>query len=382
MVTEGKYDMNRNLLLLRKIDSLLLSHQPSKSTAEQKIEDSEDELSYHLGQSDEVIRFTQDMTFCIVKKALSVGMNDAEISVILEFKMMPSTVTNFPEKCLKRPGYSHEHAMSIIDEIKGEMSINESIRLKLGSGIHQMMGALWRFPYVSKFILLCVEHNSVLAKKLIAFFRNVFNADLTLDQIKEIIKKDAANEDVLYDCFVCTNISHLNSAQRKQLGNAKYVRKQFAGFRPEFLYKGDLDLKHGSFFNDNDSVAIMKGSSTYTMEPTSVYAQVMATFGKKLISGPSGSTVAMFVTAFEFAEMPRTSLNYALFLGCCIANYIPAYHTLTEILMSFTDELDDYILQRKFSLDNDPVQYSIDFMRYNGADVSSFDSAAGMKHAV
>ena len=328
-------------------------------------------------ENEKVIRFTQEMTFRIIKKATDLGMSDSEISVILEFKnMRPSEKDRFPENCLRRPGYSKEHAKNILGRIRNTTEINDEIRQCLGKGIHQMMGALWRFPYVPKFIMLCVDSNTILSEKLMFFFRQVFNADLSLDQIKEIIgdvdDSNNGNTDVLYDCFVSSNLLHLSSAQRKYLGNSKYIRKGCDPIRVEVSKLEEIGNKHSSMFTDSDSTVVMKGSAPYIIDQGSVYAKVMKQFGRTLLSGPSGSTVAMFVTAFELTEMPRTSLNYALFLGCCIANYIPVYHTLTEVLMSFTDEVEEYVMHKKFRLDDDPVKYSIDFMHFNGLDFPLF----------
>ncbi len=236
----------------------------------------------------------------------------------------------------------------------------------MGDGIHQMMAALWNITYCAPFALKCIEKDAVLNHKLVAFFRTVFNADLPFKKIKEIIESSESNFDIIYDCFASANQTHLKSIQRKQLGNARYVRQRQEKFQASYIEEKNVGAGHLSLFKDSKGHSAMKGNSKYNIDPDSNYAQVMRIFNRKLLAGPSGSTLASFITTFEFVGLEKTSTNIALFLACSIANYIPAYHTLTEILLTFTDEVEYYMLPKPFDLKNDPVKYSLDVMDFNG----------------
>jgi hypothetical protein len=339
----------------------------SKAEPFKKEDLSEEKLSEYMSGNRAVIAFTQNIAFKIIQKALEVGMSIEAIADLLEIKYMPPDIEGFPNHSLMKPGYTKVNAMNIVRSIQRQLLIPDETRKLMGDGINQIMGALWNVTYSMEFALLCVQNNNVLANKLIWFFKAVFNADFSLKQIVDIISKDKYNIDILFDCFASANQTHYSSVQRKQLGNSKYVRRRVDNFKPEFVKRASAGNGHDSLFYDSTgSDAIMKGSSKYDIVPDSNYAQVMNMYNRKYLAGPSGSTVASFITCFELVGMTKSSSNIALFLGCSIANYIPAYHTLTEVLMSFTDEVDLYMLPKRFDLKNDPVLYAIEVMQYNG----------------
>ena len=84
----------------------------------------------------------------------------------------------------------------------------------------------------------------------------------------------------------------------------------------------------------------------------------MDKYDKPYIGGPSGSTSLLYITLFHFYQFPFTYKNKILLLGSLIADYIPLWHTIPEILLSAYPEFKDKKIP-KYTLDKDPVLYSI-----------------------
>ena len=57
------------------------------------------------------------------------------------------------------------------------------------------------------------------------------------------------------------------------------------------------------------------------------------------LAGPSGSTSILYINLFKFYSFPETKENKVMLLCVIIADYIPLWHTLSEILLSSTIEL-------------------------------------------
>jgi len=92
------------------------------------------------------------------------------------------------------------------------------------------------------------------------------------------------------------------------------------------------------------------------------YAKIMDKSNEPYLSGPSGSTAILYINLFEFYSLPSTIHNKILLLCVIIADYIPLWHTLPEILLSANIELHPSNIPNYY-LDMDPVDYVNDIIK-------------------
>ena len=62
----------------------------------------------------------------------------------------------------------------------------------------------------------------------------------------------------------------------------------------------------------------------------------MKKYKRPYIAGPSGSTMLLYNLLFNVIGLRKDSHTPAKMLGFIIGDYIPHFHTLTEILLSFS----------------------------------------------
>jgi len=163
--------------------------------------------------------------------------------------------------------------------------------------------------------------------------------------------------------FVVYGISpNLDSLYRKNLANNLYIREK------DFAYKTALispdNLKQGDYTKDSGLDRIMMGNAFYKINENSVFALLMKKFGRKYQAGPSGSCILMHVLLFDLVKIEKSISNRILLLGCCIGHYVPYFHSLPEILLSYSNEIfPDF---EKYKLNDDPVVYAVNVLTRRG----------------
>ncbi len=96
----------------------------------------------------------------------------------------------------------------------------------------------------------------------------------------------------------------------------------------------------------------------YKIDKKMPYAKIMEKMNEPYLSGPSGSTSILYINLFEFYSFPKTKENKVMLLCLIIADYIPLWHTLPEILLSANVELQPFGIPN-YTLDEEPVNYAL-----------------------
>jgi hypothetical protein len=107
--------------------------------------------------------------------------------------------------------------------------------------------------------------------------------------------------------------------------------------------------------DDYNNYSIYDARNFYEIDKKMPYAKIMDKFGQQYLGGPSGSTAILFISLFDFYSFPATKENKIMLLCVIIADYIPLWHTLPEILLSSNIELKKYV--SNYELTEDPVDY-------------------------
>jgi hypothetical protein len=106
--------------------------------------------------------------------------------------------------------------------------------------------------------------------------------------------------------------------------------------------------------NYND-YSIYDSRNFYKVDSKMPYAKIMKKNGETYLGGPSGSTSILYISLFDFYSFHETKENKILLLCVIIADYIPLWHTLSEILLSSNVELMKYV--SRYDITDNSVDY-------------------------
>ena len=100
----------------------------------------------------------------------------------------------------------------------------------------------------------------------------------------------------------------------------------------------------------------------YEIDKKMPYAKIMNKLNEPYLAGPSGSTSILYINLFKFYSFPETKENKVMLLCVIIADYIPLWHTLSEILLSSNIELQPYI-SVDYNLKDNPIDYVVKIIK-------------------
>jgi hypothetical protein len=106
--------------------------------------------------------------------------------------------------------------------------------------------------------------------------------------------------------------------------------------------------------NYND-YSVYDARNFYQIDKKMPFAKIMNKTEQSYIGGPSGSASILYISLFDFYCFPTTKANKILLLCVIIADYIPLWHNLSEILLSSDIELNKYV--SGYQLTDDPIDY-------------------------
>jgi hypothetical protein len=101
---------------------------------------------------------------------------------------------------------------------------------------------------------------------------------------------------------------------------------------------------------------IYDANNIYDIENHSPYSEIMKEYGEPYLGGPSGSASILFISLFEFYGYPKNKINKVMLLCLIIADYIPLWHTLPEILLSTNIEMESMTIPT-YTINKEPVHY-------------------------
>ncbi len=111
-----------------------------------------------------------------------------------------------------------------------------------------------------------------------------------------------------------------------------------------------------------DDYSIYDARNFYLIDDKMPYAQIMKLNDEQYLAGPSGSTSILYINLFDFYGLKKTKKNKIMILCLIIADYIPLWHTLPEILLSANIELKPYNTPN-YHLEKDPVDYVVKLIK-------------------
>jgi len=156
----------------------------------------------------------------------------------------------------------------------------------------------------------------------------------------------------------------VDSIYRTNLGNMNFFRERLTTFMHNKTNYIKINNCNKSIINNDkySKYGIYNSTERYEITKRMPYSKIMTKFKKPFIGGPSGSTGVMYITLFHLYMYPFTHKNKILLLGMLIADYIPLWHTISEILLIAYPEFKDKKIV-KYTLEKNTVIYSINLLK-------------------
>uniref|UniRef100_A0A6C0KSE3 Uncharacterized protein n=1 Tax=viral metagenome TaxID=1070528 RepID=A0A6C0KSE3_9ZZZZ len=208
----------------------------------------------------------------------------------------------------------------------------------------QIMGAIYKFTYDTKFITKIVAFDLDLQNLIVEKFRIYFAVppDFNFDDLQELISKSKG------DWFIPWLITYTTSSKQNLVRHnlnydSDYVRAwiksdttpQYINACSDKLLESDIGL-----CTKDQKVQILKGNSHYQPVKDGIFENVMKKYGKEVIAGPSGSSVMTYQLVFNILKICKGTKDKIMLLLCIIGDYYPVHHSIPEILMIYPEEAD------------------------------------------
>lgn len=316
-----------------------------------------DEIKFSciLKDNTKIQRFLIKILIKLVKKLLDFG--ESPKSIINSMVEKYNDDTNY----LLKPGLSRSVSKQVVNYVK-EKKYSKIYNLLEGSNkYHGVMGATYEFmskfrPGFQDFVLYCIDSNKNLRKIVESRIKKLLCLpdSITWKKIKELVGDSKPNMDI-YLSMIVDVVNCPESNFRRNLAKAPYIRSS-AG---DNIYTQNPKLENNCHkdITRNSKALVVTANTWYNIDGT-FFQNIMNYYNRPSISGPSGSIILQNDLAFKLLNIKETRKNQLLILCCSIADYIPYYHTLTEILISYSHELN-----LKYTLDKDPVEFTTKLLK-------------------
>jgi hypothetical protein len=268
------------------------------------------------------------------------------------------------KKYLLRPGIEVRGDEAAYRAAIYQVAVNKCISKTLDEcSLNQFMGAIYHVTTSKRLvgiILLYKQHvatfnpgsktNSTVIMKLLGFIKEVFYLpdSFSVGDLVEFVGTptmgaDPENIDFLLDfCLFKLPDSKKLSVVRRNLNNLSYIRvrvgdKTMSSYSTSSLTTSEDCPK----FADNIA-NMVEGDSYYNVPQNSLFRKLCEKYNRRVKAGISGSTIMWMNFCFFVLDIEASRANTELLLLCIIADFVPKYHSLTEVIMAYNREVSMY----------------------------------------
>lgn len=274
---------------------------------------------------------------------------------------------------LVKPGISLNMAEKVIRYVNNNNKEEYNNILEGEKNFHKVMGCIYGFldgrihKKGAEVIFYIVENNQKLRNYVLGRIKELF---FLPDVDWETVKSYIGDDKKMISDMIFSVVKFPVSSFRRNLSRVPYIRScntnlDLSNCPKELLDQILINVKkdkkncHRDFTSNKDAL-LLSAKYYYNLEGT-FFKNIMKHYNNPIIGGPSGSIVILHDIAFKLLQIENTKENQLLLLGIGIADYVPYYHTLDEILMAYMNEINI-----KYTIDKDPVKFTMKlFKKYN-----------------
>ena len=173
--------------------------------------------------------------------------------------------------------------------------------------------------------------------------------DYSIDSIdSSLVLRQKAKTNVLFDML-------------RKKGNAsdrEYIRVKRAAKGTTSTFKHVKEEPSCPKFTSVKKSLLVEGQEWYDSS-TSLFGTIMNDFGRHHFAGPSGSSQIYLSIFFELLGVKKTRENVELLLLCIISDFVPLYHSLTEVIMVFSQDVKKKFGYKIYTIDMNTVKWLV-----------------------
>lgn len=326
---------------------------PFRTKAEEDLAKKEDDFSCVCLNHPVFLEFSADILYQIIEKAVVEPNCLTEEELI---KIMKPIRDKNDKSIVKKPGV--DNAQEFIDLVKAK---DKTGFKALANNLHLNMGALYDVTINATYVLANISDD--VKQKILKRTQELFCCkDLTYDEIEKfILDSPEKSKNLRYFVDILMYAHGDNNLYRSNLLNIDYIRTKYN--MPSVADPRSTGSCHADIVKPGEK--ILTGNSWYQVNDNSLYALIMKKYKRPYLAGPSGSTMLLYNLLFNVIGLRKDSHTPAKMLGFIIGDYIPHFHTLTEILLSFSIEIG-----KDYDISQDPVDWCIDYFKSVDINVS------------
>jgi hypothetical protein len=140
--------------------------------------------------------------------------------------------------------------------------------------------------------------------------------------------------------------------------NSPYIRQNSSAMYTKSPTSCHISMLNEDKDKDKNTTDIITSNTFYSVDADMFFAKLLKNFKRTYTAGPSSSAVLAYIFVFTFLKFENSEENKMLLLSCIIGDYIPYFHSLTEILMTYTFEID-----KVYNLSMDPVNFTKELIK-------------------
>ena len=203
----------------------------------------------------------------------------------------------------------------------------------------QITGTIYSFSSSEPLYKMAIKRDKKLSKQMVEIYNDLFGDNITkFEDLEKIATKSEGNWFIpllyIYGQKYRTNIVTAGLNYDKV-----YIREALGYSRP--ITKKDIiinDITNTKCLkNQFTERNIVRGDSYFKIVKNGVFKNVMDKHKREIISGYSGSCVLIYNLIFNLLKiLPKTQKNEALTLFMVLADFYPIYHSISEILVTYT----------------------------------------------
>ena len=278
-----------------------------------------------------------------------------------------SLLEDINDKTIKKIGFTENEYKIIVEYInlnnkKQFFEYLDDKFLKVTSSLNSLVEPEYTFYHV--------DFNKKLQKIFIKQLKKLMLINnINWSDIKEFYNSLKNNKERnMYNFFIFDIIysadKSVDSIYRNNLGNMNFFRDRLQNFKHNKNNYIKIKNCNKSIVTNNNfnEYGIYNSTERYTIDKGSPYYNIMNKYNTVFLGGPSGSTALMYITLFHLYMFPFTYKNKILLLGMLIADYIPLWHSIPEILLSAYPEFKDPKI-KKYTLGQNSIEYCIKLLK-------------------
>lgn len=344
----------------------------------------QDELICSLISNPYLYYFLCNLLYKTLKLSVSYLGETATAKIIDSTFVKTKDISGNNVEIINKPGFicnKNNQCNIAIEIVKNRSPIDfYNFNVENNTSFSQLMGAFYGYQGNNKMVRNIIKDDPMLSRQFVESFSEYFSIPKgkSFDELSFFVDESYGS---WFYMWVMTYLNlDIHSLFKRTLGSddPDYIRKKITihkndGTDPFELYEPfnvnkltdnrTLTCKQAQFMN-YDTNYLSSGLAYKKPRQNGVWFNIMKTYNKQILSGPSGSSLITFQFLLLLSKILDNTLeNKVLLMLCIICDYYNYYHSISEVIQIYS-VIADF---EKYDLSKNDVNYIIDLIRSVGS---------------